>query len=124
MCNKDVTYKYKKKEIKDMKLFVYGTLMKPEVVRRLTGKTPNYEKAFLRGYRKYSTSYIPYIMKNENSKVEGLLITNLDEEDLKKIDRYEGEGYLYIREKAEVVTERSNEEAYVYVGKNMKKGSE
>jgi len=120
----EVTYKYEKKEIRDMKLFVYGTLMKPEVVKRLTGKTPNYEKAFLRGYRKYSTGYIPYIIKNENSKVEGLLITNLDGEDLKEIDRYDGEGYLCTREKVEVVTERSNEEAYVYVGKNMKKGGE
>jgi len=107
-----------------MRLFVYGTLMDSEVVRRLTGKSPEYEKAFLIGYKKYNIDFIPYIVKNKNSKVEGKVITNLDEEDLRKIDRYEGEGYLYTREKVEVVTENNNEEAYVYVGKNVKKGKE
>ena len=105
-----------------MKLFVYGTLMNPNTVKRLTGKSPTYEKAFLIGYEKYSIGYIPYIIKNKDSKVEGLLITNLDEKDLKKIDRYEGEGYLYTRKKVEVTTENGKERVYVYVGKNIKKG--
>ena len=105
-----------------MKLFVYGTLMNPRVVKRLTGKNPEYEKAFLVGYKKYHMDFIPYIVRNKNSKVEGLVIKNLDEDDLKKIDRYEGEGYLYTREKVEIITENNIEEAYVYIGKNMKKG--
>ncbi|MEM4574375.1 MAG: gamma-glutamylcyclotransferase family protein, partial [Candidatus Caldarchaeum sp.] len=47
----------------------------------------------------------------------------LDEEQLEKLDRYEGVPHLYHRRKVMVETDQTSVEAYVYVGTNPRQKS-
>jgi gamma-glutamylcyclotransferase (GGCT)/AIG2-like uncharacterized protein YtfP len=81
-----------------MDLFVYGTLTAPELVRTLTGRSFEGEPARLHGFRRFAIpgSY-PYILPSPGDSVEGSLLRGLGADDLRAIDRYEGEGDLYFR---------------------------
>src|SRR5437867_538470 len=97
-------------------LFVYGTLMDKSLVYQLTGKYFPTSHATLKGFRKL-TSHLgyPYILPHRNSKVEGLLIRDIDPESMKKLDRYEGR--LYSRKKVLAVSGGKKFACEAYVGK-------
>jgi len=89
-----------------MQLFTYGTLMFPEVWKRISvGQLPS-EPATLHGYACYRVRDAVYpgiIQSEENSLVPGLVYRDLDEETLFELDTYESD--FYKRLPVQVVTE-------------------
>jgi gamma-glutamylcyclotransferase (GGCT)/AIG2-like uncharacterized protein YtfP len=98
------------------RLFIYGTLGDEFVYRVVTGERPRTEPAVLDGYRKVSSlKSFPYVVPYPGSSVEGTLISGVNAQTLANLDRYEGEGNLYLRQKVTVKTAEGPREGYVYV---------
>ena len=100
-------------------LFVYGSLLFPELVTALTGKSFGYMPAILNGFKRYRIKGCDYpaIVEESGAKVEGYLIENVDEKSLQILTFFEGEEY----KKRQVVVsgskERINTIIFVWVGK-------
>ncbi len=99
-----------------IKLFVYGTLLDPQIQinvfsRQIEGFNDN-----LIGYRKihrrFNDGIYPDLIEDNKSVVNGIVL-QITDEDLKKCDLYEGEEYKRMKVKLE-----SGELADVYCGKN------
>lgn len=76
--------------MKNLHLFVYGTLTDVDFLHHLTKRPLGYFKiidAKLPAYKKFST--VKIVKSDLESSVDGRLILNLDERDLKILDRYE-----------------------------------
>lgn len=98
------------------KLFVYGTLQygqsRHSILQHL-----NFEKAMLPGHKKVSPSTLgfPFVVRDENSQVNGEVYYGLDSELFHSLDIIEGEGSLYHRILVRVITQRGKEiESFVY----------
>ncbi len=76
-------------------LFVYGTLMFPEIREKLTGKTFKTSPALLPGYRrtKVKDADYPAIVKNPDAEVEGILLEDVDEQTIEILSFFEGDEY-------------------------------
>lgn len=76
-------------------VFVYGTLLFPEITKKLTGKTFKISPAELPGYKLYcvKNSDYPAIIRQKDSVTEGLVLENVDEFSLNIISFYEGDEY-------------------------------
>ena len=82
-----------------MRLFVYGTLMDPRCVRRLTGCQFRARPATLHGWaRTVGRHGYPVIDPARGARVEGLLLDDVDDGALRALDAYEDEGRLYRRQ--------------------------
>lgn len=91
---------------KKVKIFVYGTLLVPEVKREVLGFSPSGKSAVLVGYRKEGLD----IIESSNDEVVGEII-EVTEEDLLKLDEYEEvEKGFYRRIKVKI----GSEEFFVY----------
>ncbi|MCP4092863.1 MAG: gamma-glutamylcyclotransferase [Planctomycetes bacterium] len=105
-------------------LFVYGTLMYPEVVHGLTGLPLAGDAARLLDYRRYSVrppgrqGRGPIIFPEQNGVVEGRLLYEVPAAAMDLIDRFEAAGGGYRR--CEVVVHLLGDEnpitAWAYVG--------
>jgi gamma-glutamylcyclotransferase (GGCT)/AIG2-like uncharacterized protein YtfP len=103
-------------------LFAYGVLMKPELLRALTGRRFTSEPAILEGFRRYAVvkegfPEIPAIVPEPGSRVDGVLIREVDEASFRILDRFEEvETALYSRQRV-VVLDASGQstEAQAYV---------
>ncbi len=98
------------------KVFVYGTLLVPLVMRAVTGQTFKYDKAILHSYARYKIKghVFPGIIETENQSVEGILYKDVNEVILQRLNVFES--YIYYRK--EVVVSLANHEhvpAYAYV---------
>lgn len=73
-------------------VFVYGTLLNDEVLEVILGHTPTKCSAQLHGYKRVKVlgQMYPAILPDENSKVDGAILTELTARDLKRLDEYEG----------------------------------
>ena len=72
-------------------------------------------KGILYGYGLYDVSSFPGIIKREDGAVKGE-IYGIDDPILKRLDRLEGEGSLYIRERGTIFMDNGSlVEAFVYV---------
>lgn len=95
------------------RLFVYGTILDKGVRRRVARRSVEGTADALQGYRKTSVklseNVYPNIEKDDNSTVEGEVLS-IDNEELKRFDIYEGEEYNRI-----TVALQSGREAYVYL---------
>lgn len=82
-------------------LFVYGTLMDPEIILSISGKPHPGTPAYIMGYQRFQVKNknYPGVIKSEGL-VHGLLYSNITPESLDKLDFYEGDEYT--REKVEV----------------------
>ncbi|MDR7428666.1 MAG: gamma-glutamylcyclotransferase family protein [Armatimonadota bacterium] len=98
------------------RLFVYGSLKNPELVRSLTGRTFPSRPARLPGWvlvpAERSASGYPEVEPHPGSWVEGLLLEGLDESALRALDAYE-EGY--VRRRVQVQLDHGLVEAELYV---------
>ena len=79
-----------------MNLFVYGTLMDPEIMTSVAGEVGNGQAARLSGYvrRRVSGELYPAIVPQPGSVVDGLLYARLSPAILEKLDCFEGKDYL------------------------------
>jgi gamma-glutamylcyclotransferase (GGCT)/AIG2-like uncharacterized protein YtfP len=81
------------------KLFIYGTLINPEIQKSILGRIINGIPNILEGYEKseieIDNKKYPIIIPNKNKTVNGFVIEISDDE-FKKIDEYEGIEYKRI----------------------------
>ncbi len=97
-------------------LFVYGTLMWQEVLSSVIGRICPMEKALLKGFKRcrIKGQIYPGIKKDPDSTVRGQLIRGLNEKDLQRLDRFEGQEYKRI--KVTVINSHGEkEEVFTYV---------
>ena len=100
-------------------LFGYGEFLKDEVLQSVLGRVPEKMPARLRGYRRVhekSTGFYN-IVPAKRSVVEGVVMTDLSDEDLAKLDWFEEAAALYYREQHEVETAAGSMKASVYIRK-------
>ncbi|MBF8269499.1 MAG: uncharacterized protein HW386_1208 [Gammaproteobacteria bacterium] len=78
-----------------LNLFAYGTLMVPEVMAAVTGKTFRHEPATLSGYVRYriKSQVFPAIITSGQDAVDGILYYDLNEHRLQRLDEFESEVY-------------------------------
>lgn len=95
-------------------LFVYGTLQLPEKLQTILGKIPSLTPAMLTGYRVglVARADFPGIVPARDSSVQGQLLSPLSQDDLVKLDRYEGE--LYHRIRVDVATGNGIRNVWTY----------
>lgn len=100
-------------------VFVYGTLMVPEVLQLVLGRVPLGIEATLAGYKRHALLdevYPAMVTETEATpvpQVSGRLLRELTDSELQKLDAYEGP--MYGRVTAPVVTEEGNGLAFAYV---------
>lgn len=94
-------------------IFVYGTLMQGEPAHSLIDSARFGGKFILKNCAMYNLGAYPGIKQKENENVIGELYY-IDNEDLDKIDKYEGEGSLYKRRMITVSDKVSTVSCYAY----------
>ncbi len=82
-----------------MDLFVYGTLMLPEIMHAVSGCDAPGEPAVLADYRRRRVAgeAYPAIVEAAGETVEGLVYCGLGHRQLERLDRFEGEMYRRVR---------------------------
>lgn len=96
-------------------VFVYGTLIFPQVMEAVTGKVHKGQTAKLHNFAAYKVvgDVYPGIWHLEGVSTDGILYQGISKDELAKLDLYEGEEYN--RELLEVETEDGNtHRAWVY----------
>ncbi len=96
-------------------LFIYGSLMHPEVLSRVLGRTPETRGATLTGFRRgvIRGESFPGVVPAESGSVEGLLVFDLTPSEIAEVDRFEDD--FYRRIPLEVLSESGMTRADVYV---------
>jgi gamma-glutamylcyclotransferase (GGCT)/AIG2-like uncharacterized protein YtfP len=96
----------------NQKLFVYGTLMFPEIQEALLQKRVKSKDAILEGFSanslvfgQYITEY-PFLKPDNRSKVQGKILYDLTGHDLNLIKFYEGSEYTLLE--VNVITGNKN----------------
>ena len=100
----------------DYKLFCYGTLEIPEIMRAVTGANFDCQPAVLPNYARFQVRQAEYpgIVAEPDSETVGTLFTGIDEKTIEMLDAYEGD--LYERANVMVQTREGGEvEAVAYV---------
>lgn len=98
-------------------LFVYGTLQLPERLQSLLGRVPSQAPAILYGYRcgLVARADFPGIVPQQDSHVNGLVLSPLEQSELDVLDQYEGELYRRLRVTVLTACKPINVWAYVIV---------
>ncbi len=96
-------------------LFVYGSLLFPELIEKLTGEKFSLIPAVLHGFRRFAVkgSDYPAIVPEENSKVTGMLVMDVDAKSMKMLAYFEGDEYR--KEDVVVVSENKKFNATSFV---------
>lgn len=102
-------------------LFVYGTLMDETRVRAVVGRGLPRRPAVLDGYERLEPagSY-PYVLPRDGATVTGVLLDDVDDAALARLDAYEDEGGLYLRREAVAVADGRRVTCQVYVGNGIR----
>ncbi len=95
-------------------LFVYGTLMYPDVFFQVSGRCPEYETALLPDFcpRRLSGRPYPGLVPCLGYQTKGLLLYGLDLDNMARLDAYEGEEYTLVA--IEVISQGQRVAAQVY----------
>ena len=98
-------------------LFVYGTLLFPEILHELTGKLFKTKKVRVAGFKRYKVKEedYPAVIWDRNSFVDGVLVFNVDKRSIDILSFYEGPEYE-IKE-IDITTENDTIKAYIFVWK-------
>jgi gamma-glutamylcyclotransferase (GGCT)/AIG2-like uncharacterized protein YtfP len=107
-------------------LFVYGTLLFPEILHLLLGRLPVSSEAVLPGYHRFSihdgpcVRAYPAVFPQPGAEVHGLLLHGLSPAEQAVLDAYEDDDY--IKTAVTVVQKGEMTDANVYVWHTGKKG--
>ena len=76
-------------------LFVYGTLLNAEILECLLGYLPERSTAKVNGFQRLAVrdDVFPAVRPSSEFSVEGLLLTDLSGQDVRRLDEFEGEFY-------------------------------
>jgi gamma-glutamylcyclotransferase (GGCT)/AIG2-like uncharacterized protein YtfP len=100
-----------------VRLFVYGTLMEPARVERVTGRRFAGRPATLHGWTRTIASHgYPVIHPSPDDMVDGIVLDGLDTAALRALDAYEDEGRLYLRRQVTVLVGAESIPCETYVG--------
>jgi len=79
----------------DQVLFVYGSLLSPEVLKLVIGRVAAVELAVLEGYACYyvAGATFPAIIQEAGAMTHGKLLTGLSKNEIAALDRYEDTFY-------------------------------
>lgn len=93
-----------------MEFFVYGTLKRGYNMERIAPSAEFMCNAKVKGYKLYDLGAYPAMVEDEKkeSVVYGEVWFIKDEEDIHRLDRYEGQAYKRIVVKAEVIDDDDN----------------
>ena len=102
-----------------MRLFVYGELCKPAVLRAVLGRVPAAEPAVLAGFRRQLNARTGYFRARPQpeSVVVGLLLSDISAADLDLLDEFEnvaGGEYGRVEAVVETIGDGASQEAWVY----------
>lgn len=100
--------------MKTIKIFVYGTLMNGERAHYMLEDAKFVGKYRLADHAMYRLYSYPGIVPRKGESVIGE-VYEVSKEMLPMMDRYEGEGSLYIRKEVEVSNARDTQSVYAYV---------
>ena len=97
-----------------MNLFVYGTLMIPEIWHQLTRENNPRDKASLDGFfrSKLKGEVYPGIYKKKGRSVDGMIYYDLSPSAAKKLDMFEGERYRRVKVRVDVNGKSVQAETY------------
>lgn len=100
-------------------LFVYGTLMFPDVYREIVGHYPDYLNASLKGFERKSvlgkSIKCPYpALVVGDGVLEGKLIKNVTSSAMVLLDQYEGKEYSRIKVDVVVGNEMISASSYIW----------
>lgn len=97
-------------------LFVYGTLMFPQIMMAVIGRAPACAAAVLPGYARYSLrgACYPAIAPDASASTSGLLYLGLDPPALRRLDRFEGAQYRRVAVQVRLAAEELRN-AHTYV---------
>ena len=98
------------------RLFCYGTLQVPQVIRAVTGRDYFGKTAVLRDHAIYRVKNAEYpgITYSVGGVAEGVLYEDISNADLKRLDLFEGE--FYDRQMLDVrLPDQATKKAWVYV---------
>ncbi|XRO74992.1 gamma-glutamylcyclotransferase family protein [Methanocaldococcus sp. 28A] len=99
-------------------IFAYGELMKKERLLELINRVPKMIIGRVYGYEKFFDETIGYYgaRKKENSYIDGIILLDINDKELKIFDDYEDLNVYYIREKTVAVDENGKKyEVYIYL---------
>ena len=99
------------------RLFVYGTLLAPEVLEGLLRRVPSHKPAVLHGFSRWKVAEyptIPAIVRSTGGTVEGHLLEGLDGRELRALDFYEDDGYERLLVEIECSSHKVEANAYVW----------
>jgi len=108
-------------------VFAYGELMKKERLLELINRVPKMIKGRVYGYEKFFDETIGYYgaKKKEGSYIDGIILLNITDDELKIFDDYEDLDVHYIREKTVAIGEYGNEyDVYIYLRKVEEHGNQ
>ena len=100
-----------------MRLFVYGSLLTPEVLHGLLNRVPACRPATLRGFSRWRVAgeNFPAILQTPGGSVDGKLLEDLNEREMGALDYYEDEAYERLTVDVDVVGGSTVSEVNVYV---------
>jgi len=99
-----------------MNLFVYGTLLFPEIRNLIGGRIFESQAASITGFEifRVKDAHYPGVIRTAPGMVTGQILGDITEEELDRFDQYEGESYQ--RSRIEVRVDNSGEvmDAWIY----------
>ena len=99
-------------------VFVYGSLLYPDIVTRLTGKTFEIREASLKNYQRRAVKEADYpaVVQNPGSNVAGKLLLNVDDRSLDVLRFFEGDEYKCAAVEVETKNEKYQACVFVWIG--------
>lgn len=88
-------------------VFVYGTLMYPQVLESIINRVPRHSKAVVQGYRRYAIQgqvFPGVIPSSQDSSVQGLVLFELTPSEMDIFDEFEGDEYVKVSVAPQLVT--------------------
>jgi len=102
-------------------LFVYGTLMDDTRVQAVVGRRLPRRSATLDGFERVEQKgSFPYVVPRDGASVTGVLLDEVDDGALARLDAYEDEGGLYVRREAVAVADGKRVPCQLYVGNGVR----
>jgi len=98
----------------NIRIFVYGTLMRGERAHYLLSDARYLGKFFLYDYAIYNLGSFPGIINSRGDRVLGE-VYEITESMLPAMDYYEGEGSLYLRKNVNVCNDTESVSAFAYI---------
>jgi gamma-glutamylcyclotransferase (GGCT)/AIG2-like uncharacterized protein YtfP len=101
-------------------VFVYGTLMDKGRLSNLLKRIPEMHPAKVTGYRQFYDDSLGYqnAEKDERSNIRGMLLLDINNQELRTLDHYEGMGegsYRRAIVRAFTLDKKTQVEAFMYV---------